>query len=64
MIVIDTKKRQYLTSKGNALFSTKREFKKVSEGTKEGLPNKDDGESVLVAGVRLLSLWLRGLWGA
>jgi len=32
----------------NALFSAKREYKKVTEGIKEELPTEDDGESVPV----------------
>ncbi len=41
-IVINTKKRQYITSKVNALFSVKREFKKASQGKIKGFPSEDD----------------------
>ena len=47
------RKKAISTSKVNVLFSANREFNKVSEDLKEGLPTEDDGESVLVAGVRL-----------
>ena len=56
-IVVDTKYREYLTSKVNSLFLAKSEYKRVSEGGNKKLPIKsDDEESSLVAGVVLPDL--------
>ena len=50
---IDTEKRQYLTSKVNALFSVKRLYSNEKHGIKEGLPTENGEKSVLVAGAVL-----------
>ena len=55
-IVVDTKKRTYLTSKVNSLFFAKSQFKRTSKGTNKKLPIKSDEESSLVAGVVLPGL--------
>jgi len=47
-IVIDTKNREYLTSKVNSLFLAKSQFIRVSGGTNKKLPIKNDEESSLV----------------
>ena len=52
-IIIDTKNREYLTSKVNSLFLAKSEFKRVSGGTNKKLLIKSDEESFVVAGVGL-----------
>ena len=52
-IVIDTKKRIYLTSKVNSLFLAKSQFKRDSEGDNKKLPTENGEESCLVAGVGL-----------
>jgi site-specific DNA recombinase len=44
-IHIDTEKRQYLTSKVNALFAVKRSFTNNNEYKTEGLPTVSGGES-------------------
>jgi hypothetical protein len=63
-IVIDTKNREYLTSKVNSLFLAKSQFKRTSEGINKKLPIKSDEESFVVAGVVLLSLRLHeSNWG-
>ena len=48
-LVLDTEKRQYLTSKVNSLFSLKLDFMRTSGDKKEKLPIKNDEESSLVA---------------
>ena len=48
-LVLDTEKRQYLTSKVNSLFSLKRDFMRTSGDIKEKLLTKNDEESSLVA---------------
>ena len=48
-LVLDTEKRQYLTSKVNSLFSLKRDLMRTSGVKKEKLPIKNDEESSLVA---------------
>ena len=48
-LVLDTEKRQYLTSKVNSLFYLKRDFMRTSGDKKEKLPIKNDEESSLVA---------------
>jgi site-specific DNA recombinase len=48
-LVLDTEKRQYLTSKVNSLFSLKRDFMRTSGDKKEKLPINSDEESSLVA---------------
>jgi hypothetical protein len=48
--------RQYLTSKGNTLFSVKRSFSNENKVMKKGLPINSDEESCLVAGVVLLGM--------
>jgi hypothetical protein len=65
-IVIDTKNREYLTSKVNSLFLAKSQFKRTSEGINKKLPIKSDEESFVVAGVVLFSLRLHEchFWGA
>ncbi|MCF8345988.1 MAG: recombinase family protein [Bacteroidales bacterium] len=52
-IHIDTKKRQYLTSKINLLFREKRVFIGNTEGDKKEKPTEIGGSSSLVAGVGL-----------
>ena len=47
-IVVDTKKRTYLTSKVNSLFLAKSQYKVDSGGTNIKLPIKSDEESSLV----------------
>ena len=54
-IVIDTKNREYLTSKVNSLFLAKSQFKRTSEGTNKKLPIKSDEESHLVAGTGMFA---------
>ncbi len=49
-LMIDTKNRQYLTSKVNALFAAKAEFIRVVEGQKNKIPVKNDEDSCVVAG--------------
>jgi hypothetical protein len=49
-LVLDTEKRQYLTSKVNSLFSLKREFMRTSGVIKGKLPIKNDEESYFVQG--------------
>ena len=49
-LVLDTQKRQYLTSKINALFSAKQAFIRLSEEAKKRIPIKNDEDSDLVAG--------------
>jgi hypothetical protein len=64
-LVIDTEKRQNLTPKVNVLFAVKRSFPNDKKNIKKELPTENGEESFFVAGVRLLSLRLRGLvWGA
>jgi hypothetical protein len=48
-LVLDTEKRQFLTSKVNSLFSLKRDFMRTSGIKKEKLPIKNDEESSSVA---------------
>ena len=48
-LVLDTQKRQYLTSKINALFSAKQAFIRLSEEAKKRIPIKNDEDSDLVA---------------
>ena len=52
---IDTEKRQYLTSKVNALFSVKRSFSNEKKDIKKGLPIENDEESYLVDYVNEIS---------
>ena len=52
-ICIDTEKRQYLTSKVNALFSAKRSFTRDTKECKKEIPTENGGESLVVAGVGL-----------
>jgi len=47
------KKRQYRTSKVNAMFIERRSFSNHKQSKKEGLPIKSDEESSLVAGTGL-----------
>ena len=49
-LVLDTQKRQYLTSKINALFSAKQAFIRLSAEAKKRIPIKNDEDSDLVAG--------------
>ena len=51
-IVINTKKRRYLTLKVNSLFLAKSQFIRTSGGANKKLPIKSDEESSLVAGAR------------
>ena len=63
-IVIDTKNREYLTSKVNSLFLAKSRYMVSSEGINKKLPIKSDEGSSLVAGVVLFSLRLHeSNWG-
>ena len=50
-LVIDTEKRQYRTSKVNALFAVKRSFTKNTKDYKKEIPTENGKESSLVAGV-------------
>ncbi|MCF8381782.1 MAG: recombinase family protein, partial [Bacteroidales bacterium] len=52
-IRIDTQKRQYLTSKVNALFSVKRSFTRNTKDSKKEKPTEIGGLSSLVAGAGL-----------
>jgi hypothetical protein len=47
--------RQYLTSKGNTLFSVKRPFSNENKVMKKGLPINSDEESYLVAAIGEIS---------
>ena len=49
-LVLDTQKRQYLTSKINSLFSAKQAFISLSEEAKKRIPIKNDEDSEVVAG--------------
>ena len=49
-LVIDTEKRQYITSKVNAQFAVKRSFSNEKKDIKKGLITIFGGESYLVAG--------------
>ena len=55
-LVIDTEKRQYRTSKVNALFSVKRVFIRDTEGDEKEKPTEIGGLSSLVAGVDEISI--------
>jgi hypothetical protein len=54
-LVLDIQKRQYLTSKINALFSKNQAFIRLSEDAKKRIPIKNDVDSHLVAARGLLA---------